>query len=151
VGKLPLILCLLLVSTSIPLSSVKFVKAASDSRRFYMVMEGILAVASNHITSGSPGVPGLHGRDSVEYRGDFCRVEGARLQRGEGLYHRPGNQPDSGTYNSGLASNSPIGTALWITVIGMITSIIVPAYHSGNQSFQDTQQSTFQMCCGDEE
>jgi len=144
VGKLPLLLCLLLVSTSIGLRSVEFVKAASDTPPLLRGYGGILAVASNHITSGSPASQVFPGETASNTEVTFAELKARGYNGARVSIIDPGNQPDSGTYNSGAWHRTlQLAQHYGITVIGDDHEYDCPSTSFWQPVLQDTPQSTY--------
>src|SRR5207245_11498795 len=96
--KVPLLLCLLLVSTFIPFRSVEFVRAVSDSTPLLRGYGGILAVGSNHITSGSSASQVFSGETASSTEVSLAELEARGYYGVSVAIIVPGNHPDSDTY-----------------------------------------------------
>jgi len=108
VGKLPLLLCLLLVSTSIGLRSVEFVKATSDTPPLLRGYGGILAAASNHITSGTPDSQVFQGETASNTEVTFAELKARGYNGARVSIIDPGNQPDQTAHPENQEHHAPV-------------------------------------------
>ncbi len=142
--RIVLVLPLLLLSITSLSFSIPHAGSAADSPPLLFGWGGILSVGAVHFDSGNPSSAVFPGEQASNTEVTFAEMKARGYNAARVAIIDPGNQPDSGSYNSNAWHRSlQLAQHFGLTVIGDDHRYDCPSTSFWQTVFQDTPQSTY--------